>query len=105
MAERMTTIQENSWPTKREALELGYTLGYLQATVDIHKMQQQTSGDGATNWLLSRIKVWAERYELVSKLWGMRHRLAWSILIAGWWDYLLWFVRLLLDLSRGFVPH
>lgn len=43
MAERMTTIStsESCWPSKREAFNLGYTIGHLQATVDIHKAQKQ----------------------------------------------------------------
>ena len=87
---------EPSWPTWRDALS--YRLGYLQATVDIHKMQQQTppkSGDGMIQSILSRGKAWAEGYELARKLWGMQRRLALPVLIASWWDYLIWLIRLI----------
>lgn len=39
----MTHTSESSWPTRKEAFELGLTLGYLQAT---HKMQQQPPMSG-----------------------------------------------------------
>jgi hypothetical protein len=75
-----------------------YHLGYLQCWKDIHESQQSQpkSGDGRMQSILSKAKAWAEGYELASKLWGMRHRLAWSLLIAGWWDYLAWLVKFIL---------
>lgn len=46
------TSERSSWPTKRDALDLGYTLGYLQATVDIHKMQPPPTH--GTGWMTFR---------------------------------------------------
>jgi hypothetical protein len=99
MAERTTTTCENSWPSKREAFTLGYTLGHLQATVDAQKMQNSPprSGDSWTQRGLRRAKAWAEGYELVSKLWAWQRRLAWPSLIVSWsWEHVIWLLRLLL---------
>ena len=91
--ERPTTTS-CCWPSKREALDLGYTLGYLQATVD-HKMQQPKSGDGTIQSILSGIKVWVDRYELAQKLWALRRPVGLTVLIASWWEQFLWLLRLI----------
>lgn len=92
MAEPQSKTSGDCWPTKREAFNLGLTLGHALATAEFHKMQKP-SGDGTMSSLVNSIKVWAERYELLSKLWAMRGRLSFVILIAGWWDYLLLLLR------------
>jgi hypothetical protein len=81
----MTKMSENScWPTKREALDLGFTLGYLQATVD-HKMQSPpTSGHP----LLSGIKEGLHLLGLLYKAWPL---LSWTTTLGcfGWFAKML----------------
>ena len=88
MAERTnTTSTSEPWPTWRDALS--YRLGYLQATVDFHNMRKPSSGDG---WMQT-IKLWMERYELASKLWALRRPAGLTLLIASWWEHILWLLR------------
>jgi hypothetical protein len=96
MAER-TTTPEISWPSKREMLDLGYTLGYLQATVDHHKMQQSPpmSGGGRIGKLLKAAKDWADGFEMLQRLWALRRPLGLTVLIASWWEHLIWLLRLI----------
>jgi hypothetical protein len=96
MAERI--IPETCWPSKRDVLDLGYTLGYLQATVDLSKMHQQSppmSGDGKIGRILRRAKDWADGFELLQRLWALRRPLGLTVLIASWWEHLLWLLRLI----------
>jgi hypothetical protein len=95
-SEKPTHTPCGSWPNWRDAVH--YRLGYLQATVDIHKMQQQSpprSGDGVLRRILDRAKVWKERYELISWLWARGRLLGSIVSIALWWEQLLWLVRLI----------
>jgi hypothetical protein len=92
MAQREQTIptSPDSWPNWRDSLH--YRWGYLQGREDLRKEQQAgTSGD---RWMKT-VKAWVERYEFASKLWRMRRQISWTLLLAGWWDYALYLVRLL----------
>jgi hypothetical protein len=88
-------MSETCWPSRRELLDLGYTLGYLQATVDIAKQPAPKSGASKIKTILSRVKDWAEGYELMRKAWEMQRRLALPVLIVSWWDSIIWLVRLI----------
>ena len=75
-----TTTTENSWPTWRDAIS--YRLGYLQATVDIHKMQQK-SPPKSGHPLLSGIKEGLQLLGLAYKAWPL---LSWTATLGcfGW---------------------
>jgi hypothetical protein len=88
MAEGQTKISD-CWPTKREAFNLGVKFGHLLAEAEFHKMQQPSYGQG----LMQSLKVWVERYELASKLWALRRPAGLTLLIASWWEHILWLVR------------
>ena len=95
--ERPTTTCGGCWPSKREAFQIGLTLGHSLATAEFHKMQQQQpkSGDDWIQKTLSGIKVWVDRYELAQKLWALRRPAGLTLLIASWWDQFMWLVRLI----------
>lgn len=95
--ERQTQTSDASWPNWRDALS--YRLGYLQATVDIMQAQQKQSPPISGGWMqrtIAKAKLLWTAYEMGSKLWAWQRRLALPILIASWWDSLIWLVRLLL---------
>jgi hypothetical protein len=97
MDERTSQMRnsDGSWPTWRDKLH--YRLGYLQATVD---MQTAPKSGGWIRKALSGGKDLFEGFEMGSKLWRMQQRIALPVLIVSWWDYVVWFVRLLVDLAK-----
>jgi hypothetical protein len=94
------TSDHSSWPTKRDAFELGLMLGRLLAMTQ--QKTPTTTGLGAMiQGLPKRIKALFEGYEIASKLWALRRPAGLIALIASWWEQVLWLLQLLLRYALG----
>lgn len=86
--ERPTTTCGGCWPSKREAFQIGLTLGHSLATAEFHKMQQPKSG------LLSQIKEGLNLLGLLYKAWPL---LSWTTTLGCFG----WFAKMLTRLFAG----